>query len=155
MPTAEASPPGTGLLAMERTPPIAGSSASFAHTYAQPGTFTGNPACVYGTGMREYHAAYGNHFALAHCRFWLCKYLPGAKHAVYRYDQPERRKLLTQRAWNFGDPGSGILNTSTQTNPIHYLYQPGPYMVTLVTLNAGGCADTAAAKCNHHPQTRR
>ncbi len=50
--------------------------------------------------------------------------------------------ILTQRLWNFGDPASGILNTSSSTNPVHNYSQPGQYSVSLITLNSGGCVDT-------------
>ncbi len=50
--------------------------------------------------------------------------------------------IITQRSWNFGDPASGVLNTSTSVNPVHNYALPGQYVVTLTTLNASGCLDT-------------
>lgn len=41
--------------------------------------------------------------------------------------------------WNFGDPASGVLNTSTATNPTHYFSTTGPYTVTLTVTSAPGC----------------
>ena len=38
-------------------------------------------------------------------------------------------------AWNFGDPGSGGSNTSTQVNPVHTYDDPGTYTVTLTATN--------------------
>jgi len=46
----------------------------------------------------------------------------------------------TQFNWNFGDPGSGPLNTSTLQNTGHVYYKAGTYSVTLKALNAGSCA---------------
>lgn len=43
--------------------------------------------------------------------------------------------------WNFDDPGSGNLNTSTQQNPFHNFVQNGNYNVTLIVNNLCG-ADT-------------
>ncbi|WP_378015678.1 GEVED domain-containing protein [Adhaeribacter terreus] len=40
--------------------------------------------------------------------------------------------------WNFGDPASGALNTSTLQNPTHVYRNPGSYTVTLVATNANG-----------------
>lgn len=44
--------------------------------------------------------------------------------------------------WNFGDPGSGMYNTSTQQNPWHLFSLPGTYNVRLVAINSNGCRDT-------------
>src|SRR5690606_214424 len=44
----------------------------------------------------------------------------------------------TSWAWNFGDPGSGVNNTSTLKNPVHIYHNPGTYNVTLVATNANG-----------------
>ena len=46
--------------------------------------------------------------------------------------------------WNFGDPASGINNTSTLQNPGHVFTAPGVYTVTLIVSNAGGCSDTTS-----------
>jgi gliding motility-associated-like protein len=45
-------------------------------------------------------------------------------------------------AWNFGEPSSGILNTSVAQNPTHTFSAPGNYSVTLIVENAIGCSDT-------------
>jgi len=47
---------------------------------------------------------------------------------------------INQWAWNFGDPGSGPLNTSTLQNPSHIFALPGTYNVTLVVQTTTGCA---------------
>jgi PKD repeat protein len=44
----------------------------------------------------------------------------------------------TSWSWNFGDPGSGSSNTSTQKNPSHTFAAPGSYSVSLVASNASG-----------------
>lgn len=48
---------------------------------------------------------------------------------------------VTGYNWNFGDPPSGALNTSTLSNPVHVFTGPGTYTVTLVLGYACG-ADT-------------
>jgi PKD repeat protein len=50
---------------------------------------------------------------------------------------------ITQWSWNFGDPISGINDTSSVQNPGHYYSSNGVYPVTLIVLNNLGCADTA------------
>lgn len=49
---------------------------------------------------------------------------------------------ITSWAWNFGDPSSGINNTSTTQNPLHAFSDVGTYTVRLVVTNANGCVDS-------------
>jgi gliding motility-associated-like protein len=44
--------------------------------------------------------------------------------------------------WNFGDPSSGVNDTSTLMSPSHTYNTGGNYTVTLIAVNAYGCADT-------------
>ncbi|MEI8047481.1 MAG: PKD domain-containing protein [Bacteroidota bacterium] len=44
--------------------------------------------------------------------------------------------------WNFGDPNSGINNTSVLQNPYHLFSNPGVYPVSQVVTNFFGCSDT-------------
>ncbi|HLP10408.1 MAG TPA: gliding motility-associated C-terminal domain-containing protein [Flavobacteriales bacterium] len=48
---------------------------------------------------------------------------------------------LIAASWDFGDPASGSLNTSTQTNASHIFTEPGTYPVTLIA-NYGTHVDT-------------
>ena len=45
-------------------------------------------------------------------------------------------------AWNFGDPGSGINNSSTLQNPQHSYTAVGTYPVQLIVTSTAGCIDT-------------
>jgi gliding motility-associated-like protein len=47
--------------------------------------------------------------------------------------------------WNFGDPASGVNNTSTQEFPAHTYSAPGNYILTLIVNRNTPCADTANA----------
>lgn len=55
---------------------------------------------------------------------------------------------ITSRAWNFGDPGSGVDSTSTQTNPTHVFASPGLYDVRLIIQSQNGCPDTIIQQLN-------
>jgi subtilase family serine protease len=66
----------------------------------------------------------------------------------------------TAWVWNFGDPASGSLNTSSEQNPTHAFSSPGTFTVTLSTDVAGASATPAAipitvaappAGCDHCP----
>lgn len=55
--------------------------------------------------------------------------------------------------WNFGDPGSGPVNTSTATNPSHIYTALGPYSVNLQVTSGAGCIqDTTIVLNTLHPQ---
>jgi len=49
---------------------------------------------------------------------------------------------LTNWYWDFGDPGSGVLNYSTQQNPQHSYLAQGTYAVTQIVTNIHSCSDT-------------
>ena len=55
--------------------------------------------------------------------------------------------------WNFGDPTSGVLNTSTAINPMHVYNNVGPYNVKLRVTSGAGCVDDSIIAVNTiHPQ---
>lgn len=57
--------------------------------------------------------------------------------------------------WNFGDPGSGILNTSTNSGPSHIYSSVGPFNVNLQVTSGAGCVrDTTIVVNNIHPEPR-
>jgi PKD repeat protein len=45
-------------------------------------------------------------------------------------------------SWDFGDPGSGVADSSTLQNPIHLYNSEGVYTVGLLITNSYGCADS-------------
>ena len=47
---------------------------------------------------------------------------------------------ITSRAWNFGDPASGVNNTSSATNPTHAFASAGNYTVSLTASNSNGAS---------------
>lgn len=50
--------------------------------------------------------------------------------------------------WDFGDPGSGIFNTSTLADPQHIYADPGLYNVVLIVVNVNNCSDTITKQVN-------
>ncbi|MEI7663830.1 MAG: PKD domain-containing protein, partial [Bacteroidota bacterium] len=50
--------------------------------------------------------------------------------------------IINSWNWDFGDPGSGVNNQSTQQNPVHTFLTAGPYTVRLIAKNDFGCSDT-------------
>jgi len=49
---------------------------------------------------------------------------------------------ITSWLWDFGDPASGINNTSTLQNPSHTYSSSGTYSVILAVTNVNNCTDT-------------
>lgn len=49
---------------------------------------------------------------------------------------------ITSWYWNFGEPGSGVLDTSTLQNPSHKYMAPGIYDVQMIVANKWGCMDS-------------
>ncbi len=57
--------------------------------------------------------------------------------------------------WNFGDPGSGLSNTSTLKNPSHQYMALGPYNVKLQVTSGKFCVhDTTIVLNTIHPQPK-
>ena len=53
---------------------------------------------------------------------------------------------IASYAWNFGDPASGVANTSTLGNPVHTYAAPGTYTASLVVRDNQGNSSTAATR---------
>jgi gliding motility-associated-like protein len=55
--------------------------------------------------------------------------------------------------WNFGDPGSGSVNTSTGRSPSHTYTGTGPFNINLQVISGAGCIhDTTIILNTIHPQ---
>lgn len=58
---------------------------------------------------------------------------------------------ITSWQWNFGDPNSGINNTSFLANPTHIYTQPGSYQVTLTVMGSNGCTSSTSQTISIKP----
>jgi gliding motility-associated-like protein len=56
--------------------------------------------------------------------------------------------VLSLHAWDFGDPGSGANNFSSEINPVHNYPSPGTYNVTLLVTSSAGCETTIIIPVN-------
>ncbi len=63
---------------------------------------------------------------------------------TYFFTDPDSTIIaeVTSYAWNFGDPASGVNDTSNLQNPVHTYTAPGVYQVTLSIINVDGCENT-------------
>lgn len=57
-------------------------------------------------------------------------------------DNSSASPAINQWQWNFGDPVSGVNNSSSLQNPSHTYNDTGIYDVQLIVTNAEGCSDT-------------
>jgi PKD domain len=58
------------------------------------------------------------------------------------FDDVSLTRDVVSRHWDFGDPGSGAANTSTDAHPVHMYAGPGTYAVTLTITDSSGRTDT-------------
>ena len=113
-----------------------------AHLYSAPGTYN---VTLYITNSFGCYAMssqavvvipkpYANFYFSGNCKDQLVTFT----NASY----PNGGGNVVAWAWDFGDPGSGINNTSNLTDPTHIYSAPGTYNVTLVITNFNNCHDT-------------
>lgn len=57
---------------------------------------------------------------------------------------------LVSWSWNFGDPASGVLNTSTEQHPKHYFASTGNYNIQLIVIDENGITDTTVQTITIH-----
>ncbi len=76
----------------------------------------------------------------------------GAAVSFSDLSQPNTGTTLVNWLWNFGDPTSGINNTSNLQNPLHIYNTAGIYTVLLLVENASGCPDTVSKTVTVHPK---
>lgn len=111
--------------------------------YAQPGDYdvkltvskaTGNPATITKT-------AYINTIGHPTASFAGITGCPGIP-VSFTDESTPNGGTLTDWKWTFGDPASGINDTSYQQNPSHTYNNPGTYAVTLEVTSNGICKNT-------------
>jgi PKD repeat protein len=61
---------------------------------------------------------------------------------IHFWDTSTPLNMITSRLWNFGDPASGINNTSTTMDPWHTYSQAGVYLVCLTINTSNACTST-------------
>jgi gliding motility-associated-like protein len=116
---------------------------SICYTYTEPGTYytevilDDGLGCVYALPIGDIHVggAFANFNTDADT---LCG--PGT---IQFTDSTWSYVGISTRLWNFGDPASGVNNTSTLQSPSHYFGAPGTYIVTLNVSSSDGCTNTS------------
>lgn len=69
-------------------------------------------------------------------------------------NQSAANPVITTWLWNFGEPSSGVNNSSNVANPTHTYAKGDSFAVKLVTITATGCKDSITKKIAVHPLTK-
>jgi len=69
-------------------------------------------------------------------------YSVGTNNTVQFSDLSSGTPSVVAWSWNFGDPASGLNNSSSLQNPVHIFTLPGVYNVCLTIQGAAGCTST-------------
>lgn len=107
------------------------------HTYAAAGSYTVVLKVETGTGCFHSYTTQVEVVSLPEVDFEL----PGvcvSNVAVFK--NLTANAVGLQYLWDFGEPGSGTLNTSTDRDGRHLYSTAGTYTVTLTVTNASGCS---------------
>ena len=72
----------------------------------------------------------------------------GSPTQFYDNSSPGGGLTIVSWNWDFGDPASGVNNTSTLQNPLHLYTNPGMYNVSLTIENVSGCLDSIIQQVN-------
>ncbi|MFN4284349.1 MAG: PKD domain-containing protein [Lacibacter sp.] len=68
---------------------------------------------------------------------------------------PDGTQNLLTYNWNFGNPASGALNSSTLPNPQHRYSSVGPFAIKLIATSNNGCVDSVTkTQTNIYPQPK-
>ena len=125
------------------------------HTYTKAGFFT-----VILTGQSADHANPGSSelcwdakvdTVLVAANFDVDNACPGEEVEFFDLSTFLPIASISGWEWNFGDPGSGVANTSTDPNPTHIFANQGSYIITLTVTGASGCTSSISKTLEIYP----
>lgn len=116
-------------------------SPNVQHTYANPGTYA---VTLKITVTDSCTAQVTNHIIVGSAPVANFSYDHNCTDNLTRFTdltQLAGSGNITGWLWNFGDPASGVANTSTLQNPTHAYVSIGTYNVSLRVTTSGGCSN--------------
>jgi gliding motility-associated-like protein len=127
------------------------------HSFTSWGTYTVSLTVISSNGCRStvYSApVFVNPIPRPRFTFPASSCLPSANVQFTNVSSiPDGTQATFSYLWNFGDPPSGALNTSTGTSPSHIYNTLGPFNVNLQVTSGAGCIrDTTILLNTIHPQ---
>ncbi len=111
-----------------------------AYLYAIPGYFTANLVVVSSSGCRTDTSLSVKVSSLPIADFVTANNCSGQQVQFTNLATTDTLANLSGSNWVFGDPGSGPLNTSSLTNPMHVFNTAQTYTVTFTAVNNYGCS---------------
>jgi gliding motility-associated-like protein len=124
------------------TPTASGATPS--HTYALPGAYNVNLNVVDNNGCQSdttlqviIHPNPTVDFSYVHKCFYTITEFTNLSTLVDPYGS-----IISGYSWDFGDPTSGVDNTSVLKDPTHSFTTPGIYTITLTVVSDLGCTQT-------------
>lgn len=117
-------------------------SPDITHIYTTAGTFTVNLTITSSLGCEDdyQHTVTVTTSPLA--GFTYDNTCTGVAVAFTNVSTTNGGSAIISYLWDFGDPGSGVNNTSLLQSPLHIYNSAGSYTVVLQITNADGCPDT-------------
>lgn len=112
------------------------------HIYTTAGTFTVNLTITSSLGCEDDYQLPVTVTTSPLAGFTYDNTCTGVAVAFTNVSTTNGGSAIISYLWDFGDPGSGVNNTSLLQNPLHIYNSPGSYMVVLQITNADGCPDT-------------
>ncbi len=119
-----------------------------AHTYAAQGIYEVTLTVTNSFGCENSYASQVTVTPNPVANFY---YSSSCENAVVDFQDasyPNGAGNIVSWSWDFGDPGSGIFNTSNLEDPQHVYSAPGIYTVTLYVVNFNNCSDTITKQVN-------
>jgi len=123
------------------------------HTYAIPGTYTVTETVTDNSGFTDSYSHDQIVLPLPIANFYYATACAGSLVQFTDASFPNGGGNIISWKWNFGDPTSGINNTSLQQNPSHIFSTGGlpDYNVRLIVQNFDGCVDTIIKQVYVYP----
>lgn len=113
-----------------------------AHTYAAQGIYEATLTVTNSFGCENTYASQVIVTPNPVANFYYTSSCESAVVDFQNASYPNGAGNIVSWHWDFGDPGSGIFNTSDLENPQHIYSAPGIYTVTLYVVNFNNCSDT-------------
>lgn len=112
------------------------------HVYASPGSYIASLTVTTTLGCSHTTSLPVNVMASPIANFSSAFNCAGLATQFSDLSQTNGGGNLVAWAWDFGDPASGVYNTSTQQNPLHIFSAAGTFDVRLIVTNINNCVDT-------------
>jgi PKD repeat protein len=112
------------------------------HTYAGTGTFAVTLTVTNNEGCSHSETRTVNSLGAPSADFMSNGQCAGTAVNFTDLTSVSGNQTLDRWNWNFGDPTSGVSNTSILQNPTHVFAAAGTYTVKLITFTGNNCSDT-------------